>query len=156
MLDLLVDAIFLFLWGVVNWLLLKGLHFLEPSKVIVVVLWLVQGIFAACTLAIIGLYVFRDLKGSQQPTASFKALWGKLVDMTRHLSAITINSTLLIGWTGINTLLHLGLNFIRGEGLNAIVISEWGGQFLFGIITLWRVVKPMYHDLTIIYGRLFP
>jgi hypothetical protein len=156
LLDLLIDATFLFLWGVVNWLLLRGLHYLHPSAVVVTVLWLVQGLFAAFTLAIIGLHIVRDLKRSHHPDAGLKAVGEKLSDMADQLFAITINSTLLGGWAGINSGLHLGLDLLRGESLNLIIISEWIGQFFVAIATLWKVVKRMYQDLINIYHRLFP
>jgi len=156
LLDLLIDASFLFLWSVVNWLLLRGLHYLHPSAVVVTVLWLVQGLFAAFTLAIIGLHIVRDLKGSHAPNAGLKAVGEKLGHMAEQLFAITISSTLLAGWAGINSGLHLGLDLFRGESLNLIIISEWIGQFFIAIATLWKVVKRMYQDLSIIYHQLFP
>jgi hypothetical protein len=156
LLDLLIDAIFLFLWGAVNWLLLRGLHYLHPSAVVVIVLWLVQGLFAAFTLAIIGLHIARDLKGSHHPDAGLKAVGEKLSDMVKQLFTITINSTYLGGWAAINSGLHLGLDLLHGESLNVIIISEWIGQSFVAIATLWKVVKRLYQDVIIIYHRLFP
>jgi hypothetical protein len=156
LLDLLIDASFLFFWGVVNWLLLRGLHYLHPSTVVVTVLWLVQGLYAAFTLAIIGLHIVRDLKGSHAPDAGLKAVAEKLSNMANQLYAITINSTYLGGWAGINAGLHLGLDLFRGESLNLIIISEWIGQFFVAIATLWKVVKWMNKDVMTIYHRLFP
>lgn len=155
LLDLLIDALFLFLWGVVNWLLLRWLRVFHPSPVIVVVLWLAQGVFAGFTLAIIGLHVLHDLKGSPHADAGLKVVVGKLGDLLEQLFAITINATLLIGWAGINAGLHFGLELLRGEDLNLIILSEWGAQVFVGVATLWKVVKPMYKNLTIIYHRLF-
>ncbi len=154
LLDLLIDALYLFLWGAVNWLLLRLLRHFHPSAVVVIVLWLAQAIFAGFTLAIIGLHVLRDLKGS--PHTGPKALAGKLSDLTQHLFAITITSTLLIGWAVINWVLHFGLERLRGEDLNLIFLSEWAAQGIVAVATLWRAVKPMYQHLMIIYHRLFP
>ena len=154
LLDLLIDALFLFLWAAVNWLLLRLVRHAHPSAVVVIVLWLAQAIYAGFSLAIIGLHVMRDIKGA--PHAGPKALAEKLNDLTEHLFGITINASFLVGWTVINWVLHFGLERLRGEDLNLIFLSEWAAQGIVAVATLWRAVKPMYQHIMIIYHRLFP
>jgi hypothetical protein len=154
LLDLLVDSVFLFLWAVINLLLLHVLSLLHQSGMIVVVRWLAQGIFAFFTLAIIALHVIHNLKESDH--SGFKAVWEKLLDLTNHLLSLTVNSTMLIGWALINWVVHHLFKLLPGES-HAIVFSENLGQFFFGILTLWNhVTKPMIRELVIIYRRLFP
>jgi hypothetical protein len=155
LLDLLVDAIFLSLWALTNWLLLFGFRHFHPSGIIVAVVWLAQGIFAAFTLAIIALHLVRDLKGSVADTG-LKALWKKLKDMANQLFSLTVFSTLFVGWTFFNWGLHFVLSLFPAEGLSLINISHGIAQVFVAIATLWRVVKPMYKELTRIYKRLFP
>lgn len=156
LLDLLVDAAFLFAWGLVNWFLHLGLRHFHPSGTVVVVLWLAQGIFAAFTLAIIALHFFRDFKGGAGPHTGLTAVVGKLKDLAIHLTGLVWLSTVLVGWAAVNLGLHILLSFIPAEHLSLIDISERIGEFLTGIATLRKAVMPMYHQFMIIYRRLFP
>jgi hypothetical protein len=155
LLDLLVDSVFLLLWAIVNWLLLYLLDYLHPSGTIVIVRWLAQGIFAGFTLAIIALHLIHDLKGSAAGHSAFKAVWEKFGDLAKHLLSLTLCSTLLFGWAAINWAFHFLFELLPPAS-QLIESSETVAQFFVGIATLWKVTKPMYRELVIIYRRLFP
>jgi hypothetical protein len=154
LLDLVVDSVFLLVWGVINWLLLSGLDYFQPSGTIVIVRWLAQIIFATVTLLIIAFHLAHDLTGSPAGHSPFKAVGEKVADLASNLFSLLSWSTLLIGWAAVNWVFHFVFEHVPRT--HVVESSESVAQFFVAIATLLRVIKPMYKELVTIYRRLFP
>jgi hypothetical protein len=161
LLDLLVDAVYLVMWAVINWLLHYGLEHLHPSTLLVIFYWTAQGLFAVSTLLIVGLHLVKDASGSRADSregehGKLSEIWGKFLDMAKQFLALVTYSTLLVGWAFINWLLHLGMGLFESEASGVVDLSHWAAQIVFAIITLYKIVVSMYRELGTIYRRLFP
>lgn len=155
-LDLLVDATYLFVWTILNWLVLRELNRFHPSIVIMLLLWSAQAVFAAFALAIILLHLYHDLTVTAEEDSGLLDVWQKLKDISNHLVSLTMLSILLIAWALMNTVLHLGLERFRSEASLVVDVSAWILEGLFAVRTLLFTYKKMSKELKIIYGRLFP
>ena len=161
LLDLLVDAVFLVVWALINWLLHYGLEHLHPSALLVVFYWTAQGLFAVSTFLIIVLHLIKDVAGSRAAPSEaghnrLAEVWHKFLDIAKQIFALVTHSTLLVGWALINWLLHLGMSLFESEASSVVDLSHWAAQIVFAAVTLYQIVVTMYRELAKIYRRLFP